>query len=144
MIICYFGDSLTLGYGDPSGLGWPGRVSGKLAALGVDITSYNLGVRKNSAPELAKRWKRELESRILSGLDIMLVFSFGVADVFTETELAETMAAAESILAEAKEFGEIETLMRLDKEKEKILAQLAKIQKQNFYSVVEHFKRHTV
>lgn len=107
MVITYFGDSITLGYGDPSGLGWPGRISGRLANLGVDVTHYNMGVRKDASPLLAKRWKGEAELRKLSGLDCKLVFSFGVADVFNDVPLADSLAAAESILTEASEMGEV-------------------------------------
>lgn len=107
MIICYFGDSITLGYGDPSGLGWAGRVSGKLATLGVDVTHYNLGVRKDAAPLLAKRWRDEAELRALPGMDFKLVFSFGVADTLNGYPLSETRSAAADMLAGAKQMGEV-------------------------------------
>lgn len=107
MIICYFGDSITLGYGDPSGLGWPGRVSGRLAGLGVDVTHYNLGVRKNTSSLLAKRWKREAAPRLIPDMEHKLVFSFGVADVFNDVAPADSLAAAETMLSEAKAAGEV-------------------------------------
>lgn len=107
MVICYFGDSLTLGYGDPSGLGWPGRISGKLATLGADVTSYNLGVRKDTTVALEKRWQNEAELRLLPELEHKLVFSFGVADIMNDVAPEETLAAAETILTQAKTFGEV-------------------------------------
>jgi len=107
MIICYFGDSITLGFGDPSGLGWPGRVSGKIANLGVEVTHYNLGVRKDVSPLLAKRWKGEAELRKIGGMECKLIFSFGTADVMNGIEPADTLAAAEAILSEAKEMGDV-------------------------------------
>lgn len=107
MIICYFGDSITLGYGDPSGLGWPGRISGKVAGLGVDVTHYNLGVRKDAGPVLAQRWKAEAEPRKLDGMDFKLVFSMGAADVLTCTATEDSLAAAKAILTEAKGMGDV-------------------------------------
>ncbi|QGY40176.1 G-D-S-L family lipolytic protein [Pseudodesulfovibrio cashew] len=107
MIICYFGDSLTLGYGDPSGLGWPGRVSGKLASLGVDVTSYNLGVRQDATTRMAKRWKAEAEPRRMPSREYKLVFSFGVADQSNKVAPADSLAAAEAMLTEAMDMGEV-------------------------------------
>ena len=107
MVICYFGDSLTLGYGDPSGLGWPGRISGRLISRGADVTSYNLGVRKDATTVLCDRWQREAELRLLPGMEHKLVFSFGVADIMNAVDADEAMAAAETILTQAKTFGEV-------------------------------------
>lgn len=107
MILCYFGDSITTGYGDPSGLGWAGRISGKLAAMDMDVTHYNLGVRKNSSPIIAKRWKAEAEMRRIEGQDFKQIFSFGTADVLNDVTTEESLAAAESILSEAKALGDV-------------------------------------
>lgn len=107
MVICYFGDSLTLGYGDPSGLGWPGRISGKLISRGADVTSYNLGVRKDTTAALCDRWQQEAELRLLPSLEHKLVFSFGVADIMNTVPTDEAMAAAETTLTQAKTFGEV-------------------------------------
>lgn len=107
MIICYFGDSITLGYGDPSGLGWPGRVSGTLSTLGVDVTSYNLGVRKNTSTLLRDRWQAEAEPRIIKGMDLKLIFSFGVADIINGVTMSDTLAAAETILTQANKLGDV-------------------------------------
>jgi len=107
MIICYFGDSITLGYGDPSGLGWPGRLSGTLSTLGVDVTSYNLGVRKDASTVLRNRWRAEAELRTMDGVDFKLIFSFGAADVLTGQSPEDSLAAAESMLTEAKTMGDV-------------------------------------
>lgn len=107
MIICYFGDSITLGYGDPAGLGWPGRISGTLSTLGVDVTSYNLGVRKDASTVLQHRFEAEARLRKMEGVDFKLVFSFGVADVMTGQSTDDTMAAARNILTRAKELGDV-------------------------------------
>ncbi|BDQ35124.1 GDSL-type esterase/lipase family protein [Pseudodesulfovibrio portus] len=107
MVICFFGDSLTLGFGDPSGLGWPGRVTGQLITLGADVTGYNLGIRKDIAAKLSDRWQREAELRLLPGMEHKLVFSLGVADVMNEVPADDTLAVAETILTQAKTFGEV-------------------------------------
>ena len=107
MIICYFGDSLTLGYGDPAGLGWPGRVSGALTTGGDDVTSYNLGVRQDTTPRIAARWKAEAGLRTIRGMDFKLVFSFGVADMANDVAEADTLEAARAMLTEAMAMGDV-------------------------------------
>jgi len=107
MIICYIGDSLTLGYGDPAGLGWPGRISGALRTGDADITSYNLGVRRDTTPKMAARWKSEAAPRQIPGVPCKLVFSFGVADLVNKVSETETLVAAEAMLAEAKAMGDV-------------------------------------
>lgn len=107
MIICYFGDSLTLGYGDPSGLGWPGRVSGALCTQGLDVTSYNLGVRKDASVLMQERWRSEAALRRMEGQDFKLVFSFGAADVINAVPADDTVAAAEAMLSEARAMGDV-------------------------------------
>lgn len=107
MIILYFGDSITLGYGDPAGLGWAGRVSGALANGGDDVTSYNLGVRQDTSVKLRDRWEQEASLRTIPGMDLKLVFSFGVADVVNKVEETDTLAAARQVLTEAKKLGDV-------------------------------------
>jgi len=110
MILFYFGDSLTLGCGDPSWLGWPGRISGKLMSHGKTVTAaYNLGVRANTTLKVADRLQREVETRLLPHLDAecRLVFHLGVADVMNDVDPDDTLAAAETILTQAKTFGEV-------------------------------------
>ncbi len=110
MILFYFGDSLTLGCGDPSGLGWPGRVSGKLISGGRTVTAaYNLGVRANITAKVADRLQPEIEARLLPHLDpeCKLVFNMGVADVMNDVDPDTTLAMAETILTQAKTFGEV-------------------------------------
>ena len=107
MIVCYIGDSLTLGYGDPAGLGWPGRVSGALHNGGHDLTSYNLGVRKDTSVLIGKRWKEEAARRVIEGVPLKLVFSFGVADMVNDVSPEDTRTAAETFLTEARAMGEV-------------------------------------
>lgn len=107
MIICYIGDSLTLGYGDPAGLGWPGRISGALRTGETDVTSYNLGVRRDTTPKMAARWKAEAGLRRIPGEECRLVFNFGVADLVNKVSETETLVAAEAMLTEAKAMGDV-------------------------------------
>lgn len=107
MIVCYFGDSLTLGYGDEAGLGWPGRISATMREADIDVTSYNLGVRKDTSVQMQHRWKMEAVSRRMPQTDFKLVFSFGVADVFNERTEEESLAACVSMLSQAKAMGDV-------------------------------------
>ncbi|MEF2231705.1 MAG: GDSL-type esterase/lipase family protein [Pseudodesulfovibrio sp.] len=107
MILCFFGDSLTLGYGDPAGLGWPGRVSGALHNGGRDVTAYNLGIRRDSSMLIAGRWREEADRRAIEGDPLKLVFSFGVADMTNGVPRDETLAAAEALLTEARGLGDV-------------------------------------
>jgi acyl-CoA thioesterase I len=80
--VMFFGDSHTVGTGDPEALGWAGRVAGAAIAAGVPVTSYNLGVRGQSSVEVAARWREEAEPRLPDdGSDSRAVFAFGVNDV---------------------------------------------------------------
>jgi len=107
MILCFFGDSLTLGYGDPAGLGWPGRVAGALHNGGHDITAYNLGIRRDSSVLIGKRWREEADRRAIDGNPLKLVFCFGVADMANDVPQEATLVAAENMLVEARTIGEV-------------------------------------
>lgn len=107
MIICYIGDSLTLGYGDEAGLGWPGRISKALQEKGKDVTSYNLGVRKDTSVQMQHRWKKEAMIRRIPDMDFKTVFSFGVADVFNDKSIEETLSAGVAMLTQAKAMGDV-------------------------------------
>lgn len=84
MRICFFGDSFVNGTGDDDCLGWPGRLCAEARAQGRDITLYNLGVRRDTSADLAGRWEREADARLLPEHDGRLVFSFGVNDCVYE------------------------------------------------------------
>ncbi|MCJ2166315.1 GDSL-type esterase/lipase family protein [Pseudodesulfovibrio sp. S3-i] len=101
MIICFFGDSLTLGFGDDSGLGWPGRIMNTLVNQGRDVTGYNLGIRANTTIKLYDRWRRETVRRVLPDQELRLTFSFGVADIANSVHSDLTLSNAEAILTEA-------------------------------------------
>lgn len=107
--ICFIGDSFVLGVGDPDCLGWSGRICATARRRGVDITSYNLGVRRETSLDIARRWQAEVAPRLPPDVDGRIVFSFGVNDCMAdETTLAprlapdESLAAAEAILDKAR------------------------------------------
>ncbi|MFI6444246.1 GDSL-type esterase/lipase family protein [Kitasatospora sp. NPDC050543] len=79
--ISFIGDSFTQGIGDPEYRGWVGRV---LQATGGDITAFNLGIRRNTSEDIARRWRQEVTPRTLPEADNRLVLSFGSNDAVLE------------------------------------------------------------
>jgi acyl-CoA thioesterase-1 len=82
--VLFFGDSLVAGAGDPSGLGWVGRVVAASFAAGVPVTAYNLGVRGETSVQVTSRWWQETGPRISPAADIRIVLSFGANDTTIE------------------------------------------------------------
>lgn len=105
MITFFIGDSLTLGCGDATGLGWPGRIATALMRGGQDLTWYNLGVRANTTIKILNRWRDEFALRFLPGQNTRLIFSFGVADIANDVPTQTSFDNAEAILSEAKGIG---------------------------------------
>ena len=110
--ICFLGDSFTAGAGDDTALGFPGRLCSDLRANhGLDITCYNLGIRRDTSTNILNRWEREVNARLKRNehFEGRLVFSFGTNDnVFENGErrvsTATTLANAKTILVRAKEM----------------------------------------
>ncbi len=61
--ILFFGDSFVAGVGDPTGLGWVGRVVAASYAAGRPLTAYNLGVRGDTSADVAARFEAETHAR---------------------------------------------------------------------------------
>jgi lysophospholipase L1-like esterase len=78
--ICFLGDSYVQGTGDDECLGWTGRLCASARRAGHDITYYNLGVRRETSTDIARRWLAECEPRLLPATDNYVVFSFGAND----------------------------------------------------------------
>lgn len=105
--LCFVGDSLVNGTGDPACLGWTGRVCAAACDAGHDITYYNLGVRRATSVEVHHSWREEVSRRLPEGVNGRVVFSFGVNDT---TELdghlrvaqKTTLALADALLADAQ------------------------------------------
>jgi lysophospholipase L1-like esterase len=95
---CFFGDSLTLGQGDDTGLGWPGRVFAAARADGHGLTLYNLGVRGQTGAQIAARAKVEADARLAFGSRKAVAFSFGTNDLLLGRPLDETLEALEALL----------------------------------------------
>ncbi|HWI26079.1 MAG TPA: GDSL-type esterase/lipase family protein [Stellaceae bacterium] len=84
MRLCFIGDSFVNGTGDPTGLGWVGRVTAAARRRGHDLTVYNLGIRRDTSADIAARWQAETVPRLPPEFDGRLVFSFGANDCVLE------------------------------------------------------------
>lgn len=83
--ILFFGDSFVAGAGDPTGLGWVGRVVAASHDAGLPITAYNLGVRGNSSADVAARFEPELAARVRNeAASYGVVLGFGANDMLVE------------------------------------------------------------
>lgn len=80
MRICFFGDSFVNGTGDDEALGWPGRLVAAARHRGLDVTYYNLGIRRDTSDEIAARWHDEAQRRLPPRCNPRLAFSFGTND----------------------------------------------------------------
>ena len=78
--ICFVGDSFVNGTGDETALGWVGRLCAAAHSLGIPVSHYNLGIRRNTSKDILLRWETECERRLPESCDGRIVFSFGVND----------------------------------------------------------------
>jgi len=101
MRICFVGDSMVNGTGDPEFLGWTGRVLRRERHRRPELTGYNLGIRRDTSGQVRTRWRDEVTRRLPTEIEGRVVFSFGVNDAVQEVPVAETLANAAAILAEA-------------------------------------------
>lgn len=79
--VLFFGDSFVAGAGDPTALGWVGRVSAAAHAAGLPLTPYNLGVRGQTSVEVAHRWQSEAWPRLFAEASMYVVLSVSANDV---------------------------------------------------------------
>lgn len=107
----FFGDSLTLGVNDNR---MPGGWVSRLALLGQEkglyrfppATFYNLGARRQSTADLARRWRQEVDCRQMPGMIPHLLFCTGVVDMAAPgggqpLALDNSLLCLRDILAEA-------------------------------------------
>lgn len=94
--ICFIGDSITHGTQDETTLGWPGRLVAKARSRGHDMSHYNLGIRRDTSGDIAKRWKKECEARLPQTAPGAVVFSFGVNDMACDKDSLFRIAPPES------------------------------------------------
>jgi lysophospholipase L1-like esterase len=104
--ICFVGDSFVAGVGDAEGHGWVNRVCRDARCRGINVTGYNLGVRRDTSRDVAQRWREECARRLPAPLDGRVVFSFGVNDTtiidgVRRIEIDESMANTNAILGGA-------------------------------------------
>ncbi|WP_277212167.1 GDSL-type esterase/lipase family protein [Isoptericola croceus] len=93
--ICFLGDSYTAAVGDPSALGWVGRVVAAAHAAGHTLTAYPLGVRGETSAQVADRIDTELRPRLVPGADNRAVLAVGVNDTVA-TDDGPRLSAAQS------------------------------------------------
>jgi acyl-CoA thioesterase I len=93
--VLFFGDSHTVGVGDPSGLGWVGRVVAASHAAGISLVAYNLGIRRQTSRDVLRRWRDEAKARSYPA-DTKVVFAVGANDT-TEQDGTIRMAVTESV-----------------------------------------------
>lgn len=93
---CFFGDSFTAGVGDETALGWVGRVLAAGRADGVDVTGYNLGVRRETLPQIQGRWMTEARPRLREGDGYGVVIAGGVNDTMSQ-DGRERVSRAETL-----------------------------------------------
>ncbi len=98
--ICFVGDSFVNGTCDPDYLGWTGRVCSAARQSGYDLTSYNLGIRRDTSADIAGRWREECWRRLPESCDGRVVFSFGAND--TTLEHGVTRVSPEQSLGHAR------------------------------------------
>jgi lysophospholipase L1-like esterase len=104
--ICFVGDSFVAGTNDPECLGWTGRISALARRRGYNLTPYNLGIRRDTSRDIAKRWLTEVVCRLPDPCRPYVVFSFGVNDTTIENgrrrvEVKQSIECMRSILASA-------------------------------------------
>jgi len=110
-IFC-FGDSITLGCNDSTGLGWPGRLCAGLMHNERSVAAYNLGINGDTSQDVAARWRAETGARSRNAPGLIL-FAFGFNDAAkadggdVQVDLATSVANASSVLTEAKSIAEV-------------------------------------
>jgi acyl-CoA thioesterase-1 len=82
--VCFVGDSYVAGLGDSTGLGWVGRLANETHRRGLPLTTYNLGVRRDTSTLIFERFAREVAPRLVHAEMPRIVVSFGVNDTALE------------------------------------------------------------
>ena len=105
--ICFVGDSFVNGTGDPNFLGWTGRLCAAALCDELELTHYNLGIRRDTSADIARRWQQETVARFPEYSDNRIVFSFGVNDTTLidgqqRVALADSVANARVMLTNAQ------------------------------------------
>ncbi len=78
--VCALGDSYVAGVGDPQHLGWVRRLAARTHTAGLPLTVYDLGVRRDTLADVARRWRAECDPRLPAGCEGRVLVSGGVND----------------------------------------------------------------
>jgi len=111
--ICFLGDSYVQGTGDEECLGWAGRLCAHARHAGHNITYYNLGVRRETSVDIARRWLAECEPRLLPISENYVVFSFGANDV--------SLIDGQRRVAEDETLAHLQTMLQAAKKRYRVL-----------------------
>lgn len=108
--VCFVGDSFVAGVGDPEHLGWVGRVAARTHQAGRPLSSYVLGVRRQTSRDIAARWLDECDARLPRECSGRVVFAFGVNDTMvqdgaTRVPVAESVEHLEAVVRGAADAG---------------------------------------
>lgn len=95
--VCFVGDSFVAGIGDPDHLGWAGRLAARTHHGGSALTSYVLGVRRETSAQVRRRWLAECTPRLPADCANGVVLSCGVNDTTLEDGRTR-VPAAESVV----------------------------------------------
>lgn len=100
--LCFVGDSFVQGIGDPTLLGWVGRLCLPLAIQApTELTLFNLGIRGQTSGQILSRWHDEVSPRLAPGQDGGLVFSFGANDAVQAIPPDQSLSNTAAVLTRA-------------------------------------------
>lgn len=106
--ICFVGDSYVNGTCDPQYLGWTGRLAVAARRKGYNLTYYNLGVRRETSADIAKRWRQEVQARLPGTCTPFVVFALGANDT--------TFEHGQPRVAEATSVENVRTMLQTAKQ----------------------------
>ena len=104
MRICFIGDELVAGVGDPRGLGWVGRVNAH-STFDVPATFLTLAVPSETTKQMAARWEAEVLPRLADGEPHGLVIGIGPGDVPAGISTARSRLNLANITDRATSLG---------------------------------------
>jgi acyl-CoA thioesterase-1 len=78
--LCFIGDGLTLGYGDPGGGGYAYRLCVNAALEGVELDPIREGGKQWCSRDVAANWEQIVEYHLGPQMTGGLVFCFGARD----------------------------------------------------------------
>ena len=115
--IIIFGDSCVYGYGDSINGGWVNKFKIKCASLENGPIIYPLGIRGDGIERVAKRWKKEFESRgeLRRKLPDAIILKIGTND----TARVGRKDGRNQLSADAFKYG-VESLLKDMKKKAKV------------------------